>query len=214
MRAFCSWSGGKDCALALWRARAAGHQVVSLLNFVDEEGRRSRSHGIASELIRAQAAAAGIPLLQRATSWGAYEQNFKDAVLELKAQGVEAGIFGDIDIVEHREWVESTCAALGIVALLPLWQEKPYSLLQEFLNLGFRAVIVSTRLERAWLGRELSQELAREVEARGSHPLGENGEYHTFVIAGPFFRHQLRISHRQVWQKDGHWFLDLALSRE
>src|SRR3990170_4854086 len=119
MKIFASWSGGKDCALATYKAMAQGHYVSYRVNFVSEDGERSRSHGISSDALVRQAKAIGIPLIQVKTSWEEYEANFKKTIRELKKQGVEGGVFGDMDVAEHRQWVERVCGELGIKPLLP-----------------------------------------------------------------------------------------------
>jgi len=102
---FCSWSGGKDSSLALYRAIKEGGKPCFLLTILTEDNQRSRSHGLLSGLIEKQALALGIPLIFRAASWENYEEAFTSAICALREQGIETGVFGDIDIEEHREWV-------------------------------------------------------------------------------------------------------------
>ena len=102
MKVFSSWSGGKECALATHKATSRGHEVLYLLNFISEDGERSRSHGTKSGVLALQAGAIGIPLIQVKTSWENYEENFKKVARELRDQGIEGGVFGDIDLEEHR----------------------------------------------------------------------------------------------------------------
>lgn len=214
MRLFVSWSGGKDSALAAYRAWKQGHRLAYLLNCVAEDGSRTRSHGLPAEVIGLQARAMGIRLCQVQTSWDEYEAKFKDAMRALQVGGVEGGVFGDMDIEEHREWVERVCAEVGIKPLLPLWKEDPGLLLEEFWNAGFRAIVVATWLDPALVGRWLDRALVTEITERGAHPCGENGEYHTFVTAGPFFRFPLHVALPEgqpiFYERDGVWFLNIA----
>lgn len=210
MKVFVSWSGGKDCALAAYKAMSQGHQVSYLVNFISEDGERSRSHGIRREVIALQAKAIGIPLIQVKTSWEEYEENFKQAVRGLKNKGVEGGVFGDIDIEEHRQWVERVCGELGIKPLLPLWLIDPEELLGEFLALGFKAIVVATKLDKDLLGRDLDKPLLTEVKGLGAHPSGEYGEYHTFVTDGPIFQRPLKVVGGEIGEKDGSWRLDIS----
>jgi diphthine-ammonia ligase len=218
MNLFVSWSGGKDSALAAYRARQQGHRLVYLLNTVAEDGSRVRSHGFPSEVVALQARAMGLPLIQVHTSWEEYEANFKDAMWTLRAAGVEGGVFGDMDLEEHRAWVERVCTEVGLVPLLPLWKADPWALLEEFWEAGFRAVVVATRLDPAFLGRPLDRELVTEMAALGAHPCGENGEYHTLVTDGPLFRCPLRAESPSdppaVQEHDGVWFLNLRVRLE
>jgi len=106
MKVFASWSGGKESCLACYRAMLKGFEVVYLLNFVDEHGTRSRSHGIPLHLLDLQAEAFEIPIVHVRTTWDDYERNMKKAVEELKTEGVEGGVFCTVDLIEHRVWNE------------------------------------------------------------------------------------------------------------
>ena len=210
MKLFSSWSGGKDCALATYKAISQGHEVLYLVNFISEDGERTRSHGIKASALALQAEAIGIPLIQRKTSWENYEENFKKVVRELKDKGIEGGVFGDIDLEEHREWVERVCTELEIMALLPLWGVKAEKLIDEFLKLEFKAIVIATRLEEELLGKVLDKALVEEITQLGSHPCGERGEYHTFVTAGPIFKKGLKVSRGKTEMRDGMWFLEIS----
>ncbi|MCS7179082.1 MAG: diphthine--ammonia ligase [Anaerolineae bacterium] len=218
MNLFVSWSGGKDSALAAYRARQQGYRLACLLNCATEDGSRVRSHGFPAGVIALQARAMGIPLLQVYTSWEDYETNFIDALRNLKAAGVEGGVFGDMDIEEHREWIERACAAVGLWPLLPLWKASPWALLEEFWEAGFQAVVVATRLDPAFLGRPLDRDLVAEMVARGAHPSGERGEYHTLVTDGPLFQRPLRVElppdAPRLGEHNGTWYLNLTVRLE
>ena len=210
MKVFVSWSGGKECALATYRAISQEHEVLYLVNFISEDGERSRSHGIKSSVLALQAEAIGIPLVQVKTSWEEYEENFKKVVRELKDRGIEGGVFGDIDLDGHREWVERVCGELGIKAFLPLWGAKAEELIEEFLKLRFEAIVVATRLEESLVGKVLDEALVSHITELGSHPCGEEGEYHTFVAAGPIFKRTLNVTRGRTEKKDNMWFLDIS----
>ena len=160
----------------------------------------------------------GLPLIQVHTSWEEYEANFKDAMRTLQAAGVEGGVFGDMDLEEHRAWVERVCVEVGLVPLLPLWKADPWALLEEFWAAGFRAIVVAARIDPTFLGRSLDRELVAEMTARGAHPCGENGEYHTLVTDGPLFRCPLHVESPPdgppVYEHDGVWFLNLTARLE
>ena len=210
MKVFSSWSGGKECALATYKAISQDHEVLYLLNFVTEDGQRSRSHGTKASVVALQAEAIGIPIIQVKTSWENYEENFKKAVRELRDKGIEGGVFGDMDLEEHREWVERVCSEVGIKAFLPLWGIKPEKLIEELLKLKFKATIVATRLDENFLGKVLDRALVRQISKLGSHPCGENGEYHTFVTDGPIFRKALKITRGESKKRDNIWFWDIS----
>jgi uncharacterized protein (TIGR00290 family) len=210
VKVFSSWSGGKECALATYKAISQGHEVLYLLNFISEDGERSRSHGIKAGVLALQAEAIGIPLIQVKTSWENYEENFKKVVKELKDKGIEGGVFGDMDLEEHREWVERVCGEVGIKAFLPLWGIKAEELIAEFLKLKFKAIVIATRLEESLLGKVLDKALVRRITKLGSHPCGESGEYHTFVTAGPIFRRALKVTKGERERRDNMWFWEIS----
>ena len=210
MKVFSSWSGGKECALATYKAISQGHEVLYLLNFISEDGERSRSHGTKASVLALQAEAIGIPLIQVQTSWEDYEENFKKAVRELQDKGIEGGVFGDMDLEEHREWVERVCSEMGIKAILPLWGIKAEDLIEEFLKLKFKAIVIATRLEENFLGKLLDKALVKQISKLGSHPCGENGEYHTFVTDGPIFRKALKVTRGERKRRDNVWFWEIS----
>ena len=218
MRVFVSWSGGKDTSLACYRAKNIDDfEVKYLLNMVSEDGKRSRSHGIGSDLLRAQAEAIGIPIFQRKTTWKNYEEEFKKEVSVFVKKGVQAGVFGDIDLQEHRDWVERVCKEVNIKPILPLWKEEREKLLKEFIHVGFKAIVIATNgdfLGKEWLGREINGEFIEGLKAIGDIDLcGEKGEYHTFVYDGPILKKPLRFSVGKKTFKDKHWFLELVVRK-
>jgi len=214
IKAFVSWSGGKDSALACFRAIKEVIEVCYLLNMLREDGKMSRSHGLTKEIILSQAEAMGIPILQKGASWGSYEEAFKEAVSELKAQGINAGVFGDIDVEEHRAWVERVCSELEVKPFLPLWLCDRESLMKEFINAGFKAVVCAVNanyLGPEWLGREVNFEFLEELKKLGTVDLcGEKGEYHTFVYDGPFFKHPVKFALGKVYSKNNKFFIEVG----
>lgn len=182
-----------------------------------EGGGRSRGHGLSTQVLCAQAASLGVPITFRPTSWADYEATFLSAAKDLAEEGVEAGVFGDIDVDAHREWVEGVCARAGVAAFEPLWKENRRELIEEFLAEGFAAKIVALKdgvLDADVLGRELDAGLVSQLEAHGVDPAGENGEYHTVVVAGPIFAEPVRLEEKGRVLRDGYWFLDLAPADE
>jgi uncharacterized protein (TIGR00290 family) len=211
MKVFSSWSGGKDCALATYEALSQGYEVARFLNMISEDGERSRSHGILTRVLDLQSEAIGIPIIHVKSSWEDYEENFKKTVRELKKEGIEGGVFGDIDLEEHREWTERVCGELGIKPIMPLWKIEPEKLLSEFLELGFRARVIATKLDANLLGKDINKAFITEIQKFNSHPCGENGEYHTFVTDGPIFRKRLKVKEVRKEKKDKVWFLEISV---
>lgn len=215
LRAFCCWSGGKESSLSCYKIMENQNiEIAYLLNMISEDGKHSRSHGINSNLLRLQAESIGIPIFQKKTTRETYEEEFKKAVLDLKEENVHVGIFGDIDLQEHRDWVEMLCNDLRIKPILPLWGRKREELLVEFINSGFKAVVIATQadfLGKEWLGRQIDRGFVEELKTNENIDLcGEKGEYHTFVHDGPIFKKPVEFIAGKRILKNNHWFLEIT----
>ena len=213
---FCSWSGGKDSALALHEAARAGAEPRLLVSMMVEGGERSRSHGLSREVLAAQAEAVGLPIEFGAASWSGYEAELI-RVLEasIAAGGPIVGVFGDIDMQDHRDWVERVCGLVGAEARLPIWQRDRRAVMDELLDTGFRAVIVAVRdgvLPKELLGVMIDAEVVAAIEAAGADAAGENGEYHSLVVDGPLFERPLAVEAGERSLRDGVWFTDVRLA--
>jgi uncharacterized protein (TIGR00290 family) len=184
------WSGGKDSALALDRARKSGIDVTRLISFYDSATRRVRFHATRVEMLEAQAAAIGIDLHAIPTSWPGMEANLSHVLSSLRAEGFTGVVFGDIHLVDVRAWYETRVKAAGLDHVEPIWGEPPQALLGEFVSSGGRAVLTCVevaKLDESWLGRVTDELFASEIAKTGVDTCGENGEYHSFAYAGPVF---------------------------
>lgn len=212
-----SWSGGKDSCLAYYKAMKRGYQVKYLLNFISKEYKRCCFHGIEGELLNLQAELIGIPLIQKEVSpdMEEYEREFKEAVSEIKASGIEGMVFGDVYLEEHKSWVERVCKDLGIQPIEPLWESPPNKIMEDFINLGFKAVVVSCKADlfgEEFVGRYVDKNLLRDLNRKHICACGENGEFHTFVVDGPIFKKKIEIIKSQTILREGfwkYWFLDI-----
>lgn len=212
---FCSWSGGKDSCLALYSAIQNGGIPKALLTMLTENGERSRSHGLPAALIKRQATALGIPLVMRKSSWDDYEDNFISVIRDFKRGGIEYGVFGDIDLEPHLEWVERVCSSVAIRPYEPLWKRKRHDLLNEFFHLGFKAVIIAVKqgvLSESFLGCTLDQDVIADMEKVGIDASGEEGEYHTVVTDGPIFSSGIHLETKEQFTCDGYCFLDICIN--
>jgi uncharacterized protein (TIGR00290 family) len=159
----------------------------------------------------------GIPMVQREVEWETYEQGFKSTVCELKRNGVEGAVFGDIsNIAGHEGWIDRVCSELGIKPVKPLWGSDPWQLLTEFLKEGFKALVVMVKadlLGERWLGRKIDEAFIRDLRKVRKkidiHPCGELGEYHTFVYDGPVFKRRIKILESKKILKNGYRLLDI-----
>jgi len=194
-----------------------GYEVKYLLNFISRESKRGCFHGIEGELLKFQADLIGIPLVQKEVSpdMEKYEEEFKAAVTELRDKEIRTMVFGDIYLLEHESWIKRVCNDLKINSMEPLWENSPESIIEEFINLGFKAVIVSCKADimgKEFLGRYVDRSLVKELKKKDICPCGEKGEYHTLVVDGPIFRKPIKIVEAEAVIKEGfwkHWFLDI-----
>jgi uncharacterized protein (TIGR00290 family) len=209
------WSGGKDSALALHRARAQGLPVTRLLNFYDAPTNRVRFHATRIELLRAQAEAAGVSLTAVGTTWPEMEARLGEELRRLRDEGFSGVVLGDIHLADVRAWYEERVTAAGLEHVEPLWAEPPSALLREFVESGGRAVVTCVelaRLDQTWLGRLVDQRFLVDIERAGVDACGENGEFHTFAFAGPVFRGPVGWGPGDRHSEGGFLQLDLLLA--
>lgn len=213
-RFFTLWSGGKDSCLSLFKAKQAGCDPALLLTMLSPETERSKTHALDRRLIEAQASALGIPL----QTYAFEEQRSDDyerallAELERLPGGIEGGVFGDIKY--GLAWANRVCAKVGVTAWLPLWRVDPTATFNEFLELGFKSVIVccsNSLLGREALGEELTPELLELIKSKGIDPMGEDNEYHTFVYDGPIFSSPVPFRRGAVRRVSDYWVNELEL---
>ncbi|MGF7060481.1 diphthine--ammonia ligase [Brassicibacter mesophilus] len=193
---FVSWSGGKDSCLALYKALEQGYNPKKLFTMFSMENGISSAHRLNEVIINAQANAIGIEHVLGRALFDDYEEVFISNLKAFKEQGIDYGVFGDIDLEEHREWENKVCQRASIISVLPLWQSNRRDIVKEFLELGFKAKIVvvnTAMLDAKFLGHDLSYSLMREIEEYGADVCGENGEYHTVVYDGPIFKHSIDL---------------------
>jgi diphthine-ammonia ligase len=213
-RAAVSWSGGKDSYLALHRSRAS-YEVVALITMFNEDGSRSRSHGLRPEILEAQAHRLGLPICKGRGSWATYESGYLQALADARALGISHVIFGDIMYESNREFPERVCDVSGLMPVEPLWGEPTDRLYREFVLTGADARVVTVKdsvLDASWLGRRLTLNLLDDLRAAGADPCGEHGEYHTVVIDAPAFSSPIDLARLDHVSRDGCWALDFTIN--
>jgi uncharacterized protein (TIGR00290 family) len=193
---------------------AGQFEVVCMLTMLNEDGTRSRSHGLRPELLDAQAERLGLRSVTGRCTWQSYTDEFSRALESIAASGVSHVIFGDIMFDAHREWTETVCRAQGLTAVQPIWGESTSRLALEFVDMGGEARLVTVRppmLDESWLGRRFTRELLADLERVGADPCGENGEFHTVVTASPLFSSPLSLVEGERVLRNGCWAIDVAV---
>jgi len=211
-----SWSGGKDSALALWTLRREQLEPEALITTVTETYDRISMHGVRRELLARQAEALDRPLVEvvipPACVNEIYEARMAEAFAAAPLSGVDAVAFGDLFLEDVRAYREERLAGAGKRGLFPLWGRETAALAREFLDAGFKAILVCVdprALDPAFAGRRYDERLLAQLPP-GVDPCGENGEFHTFVYAGPIFAGPIACEPGEILERDGFVFCDLT----
>lgn len=217
-RILLSWSSGKDSAWALHTLRQQGeYEVVGLLTTINTAFDRVAMHGTRATVLRAQAAAAGLPLFEAPLPWPCSNEQYEAVMREICAaavrDGVQAMAFGDLYLEDVRRYREERLAGTGIAPVFPLWGRDTRQLVGEMLDGGLRARITCVdprKLSATFAGRELDASLLAELPA-DADPCAENGEFHSCAYAGPMFAAPILLVGGAVEEHDGFVFADFLL---
>lgn len=189
-----SFSGGKDSMFALHRMKKQGIPVVCLVTTVWKESGETVAHGENLSRLEDQAARLNIPIEWVITDFENYTNDYKCRLEEIKeAYQIERIGYGDIYLEGHRKWGEELAESVGLEAYYPLWTERKEAikLLTNFVEAGYKSKIIKLdeeKLPSEWLGREIDKSFIKDIVSFDVCPLGESGEYHTYVYDGPLFR--------------------------
>ncbi len=219
-RALIAWSSGKDSAWTLDRLRRSGEvEIVGLLTTFNAAFDRVAMHAVRHELVRAQAAAAGLPLRAIPLPWPCsnadYERIMGEACRAVADEGIDAMAFGDLYLADIRAYRERQLSGTGIEPLFPLWEMPTDQLAREMIAGGLRARLTCVdprKLPRDFAGREFDVELLNDFP-EGIDPCGENGEFHSFVYDGPMFRAPIAIESGEIVERDGFVFADIQSAK-
>lgn len=192
---YFNWSGGKDSSLALhYLLQHPDYSVKALVTTVNEAHQRISMHGVRRELLHEQALQIGIPVLEillpDSPNMSDYETAMNKGLQPLLDQGIRHCAFGDIFLEDLRKYREDKLAEIGVEAIFPLWKRDTSELIETFIDLGFKTVVVCTqadKLDESFVGRTIDRDFLNALPA-GVDPCGENGEFHTFVYDGPIFQ--------------------------
>lgn len=207
-------TGGKDSALALYRAIKEGYNVKFLVVMTPRREDSWMFHYPNIHMADLFAEAAGIPLVKGETA-GVKEKEVEDLKDLLAGLDIEGVVSGAIASNYQKTRIDRICQQLGLRSIAPLWNESPRKLLNELINLGFEAIIVGVYalgFSREWLGRKIDQETVRELlglqERFGISPVGEGGEYESLVLDAPYFKKKIQILETEtVWRGDQGYLL-------
>lgn len=200
-KSFLNWSGGKDSALALHHIlNEKKYSPERLLTNVNEGNRRISMHGVREELAEQQADVIGIPLqklkLPNQPSMKTYEKQMSQTLAALKAEDFTHNVFGDIFLEDLKMYRENQLAEWSMTAVFPLWKRDTTELMHEFIDLGFKAIVVCVKaafLDESFAGRIIDKDFLNDLPMNVD-PCGENGEFHTFVFDGPIFKRSIEYN--------------------
>ena len=216
-KALIAWSSGKDSAWALHEVRRAGEfEVVGALTTVTETFGRVSMHGVREDLLLAQLEAAALKPIRVPIPYPCpnevYEARMATALAEAKVAGVTHVIFGDLFLEDVRRYREERLAGTGIAPVFPIWGRPTAALAREMIGAGVEAYLACVDLKQlriAFAGRRLDHALLDELPS-GADPCGENGEFHTFVAAGPMLSRRIAVTVGDVVDREGFAFADLT----
>ncbi len=229
-KAFFNWSGGKDSALALYKTMLSNkYNIQCLLTNINAVHDRVSMHGVRRSLMEAQAASLGLPLvtveLPEEPSMLEYEMMMLEKVSALKTSGCSKAVFGDIFLEDLKIYREQKLKEAGIECIFPLWKINTTALIKEFIDNGFKAVVVCVNeqyLDKSFCGRIIDEAFINDLPSNVD-VCGENGEFHSFVFDGPIFKQSIQFKKGDIvyktykapkydndnQKKYGFWFCDL-----
>jgi uncharacterized protein (TIGR00290 family) len=216
-----AWSGGKDCLLALQHLRADPRwQVVALFTTLNRSYRRVAMHGIQHDVLRAQADALGLPVLEVPIDWPSSNEAYELAQAGALAQarmrwpGIRHCAFGDLFLLDVRDYRVRQLGKENWRAVFPLWGEDTARLARRFVGEGHRAVLCcvdTQQLDPGFCGRAFDSVLLDQLPP-GTDPCGEHGEFHTLSYGGPLFSADLALRRGESVLRDGRFqFTDFLL---
>jgi uncharacterized protein (TIGR00290 family) len=196
-----AWSSGKDAAWVLETLLDdPAIELRGLFTTIDRETGRVPFQGTGRELLEIQAAATGLPIeiveLPREVDDETYRREVGALLDRARSEGIEQIAFGDLQLADLRQWREQFVAAHGLRCAFPLWGRDTAALAREMVAAGLEARITCVdpaKLEERWLGQPFDAEFLEALPA-GIDPCGENGEFHTFVAAGPMLHDRIEVA--------------------
>ena len=215
-RVALSWSSGKDSAWALhYLRRTPGIEIVALITSFNSAADRVAMHAVRRELVECQADRTGLPLWPVDLPWPCSNETYEKLMSKVCSRALDAQVnaiaFGDLFLRDIRDYRERQLSGTGLEPLFPLWDIPTRQLADEMIAGGLKAKLTCvdpSKLDRSFAGRDFGYDLIRDLPA-AVDPCGENGEFHTFVTAGPMFARPIEVAAGEVVVRDGFVFADL-----
>ncbi len=221
-----NWSGGKDSSLALYKIlKDEQFEISGLLTSINSAFQRVSMHGVREELLDEQASRLKLPLyklqLPEQPSMDEYNGEMSAMMQNLRKDGFTHSVFGDIFLEDLKKYREEKLEKAGFKAVFPIWKRDTTELVKEFIELGFKTMVVCVKaelLDESFAGRIIDEQFIKDLPV-GVDPCGENGEFHTFVFDGPIFDRPIDIEiGEKIYKKYkgpdssgnmGFWFCDI-----
>ncbi|MBN2566793.1 diphthine--ammonia ligase [Candidatus Woesearchaeota archaeon] len=215
-------SGGKDSLYAMHIMAKMNYPFRCMIAIRSANPDSYMFHTPAIDMVRLQAEAVGLPLIEQETS-GEKEKELLDleeAIRRAKRDhGIHGIVVGALFSDYQRDRVEDICERLGIKLFSPLWHKNQESEMREILDEGFSVVmtrIAAEGLSPDWLGRVLRSEdvdrLATLTRKMGFNTAGEGGEFESLVLDCPLFERRIEIVRSSV-QKESADRADLIIRK-
>jgi len=207
-------TGGKDSALALYRALKKGYRVEYLVTMLPQREDSWMFHYPNIHISDMFAEAVSIPLVKAKTS-GEKETELEDLKQLLAQLDIEAVISGGISSRYQKKRIDKVCRELGLKHIAPLWHEDPLRLLKEIVASKMETVIVGVYaygFDETWLGRKIDEATVKDlIELNKKFQVslvGEGGEYETLVLDAPFFKKRIKlVETEKVWEGQSGYLL-------
>lgn len=207
-KAIFNWSSGKDSALALYKIlKEEKFEVTSLLTSINKEFQRISMHGVHVSLLEKQAESLGFPLIKmelpKEPTMEEYRELMNKMMNDLKSQGITHSVFGDIFLEDLKKYREDQLRSIGMEGVFPLWKINTTDLIREFLDLGFKTIVVcvnETYLDKSFAGRIIDEDFIKDLP-ENVDVCGENGEFHTFTFNGPLFKNPVEFEIGEIVKK-------------
>ncbi|TDI87855.1 MAG: diphthine--ammonia ligase [Caldithrix sp.] len=211
-----SWSGGKDSAMALYEIqKGRNYDISALLTTITDDYDRISIHGVRRVLLEQQAKSLGLPLqkalIPKDSTNEIYESRINAVLANHKEEGIDSVAFGDLFLEDIKKYREAHLGKIGMRGLFPIWHRDTTELLNTFLQLGFKAIIVCVNLKMldgSFAGKTIDGKFLDELPSN-IDPCGENGEFHSFVFDGPIFDEEVKFTLGETVVRNDACFCDL-----